>query len=580
MYTTGLSAMGTSRLPRRFGKVFIAALLVLLMQVSLVASASAVEKVAWTGSFTGAYADNPTPVVTESTLVTFEVSRQLNDSTTHGASIRVFNDAGTHLKGCTTGSSCVVGSNPAPGTSVSYYAELWVIRDGVYVKHSTSSSVTVTDPGWDGSFTGAYADNPRPVLGESTLVTFQVDAVLSSASIRVFNDAGTHLKGCTTGSSCVVGSNPAPGTSVSYYAELWVIRDGVYVKHSTSSSVTVTDPGWTGSFTSAESVAGEYEFLGVPSALFTWDEPLQYAWIDIIGESGDVIGTCASAGALKCSAGVALGPEESQAVHAEARVHGSGGGYVTIATSGSVELTGMDADAFASFLLSAPESALVALLGDTRAAKAVEVRGKQLSAEYCLALGQRYPTHRLGSTVPDLTLLCSAGKVGLLAWLIVEVGVDGALDMISSIDDNPGTDADPAPEPEPAPQPPGGGGGDDPPPVVDTCQLPSGPDPDVFYFYQRQAQADEILSEGVRKVGPQGKIWLAGVLYSTAADAQAELALPDPAPDGYFEVPRDRLGDLYGPYCVDPAFGQPGGGIEYWTTQEINMEGLTWHPMQ
>ena len=103
----------------------------------------------------------------------------------------------------------------------------------------------------------------------------------------------------------------------------------------------------------------------------------------------------------------------------------------------------------------------------------------------------------------------------------------------------------------------------------------------MFYFYQRDYQRVLIEQNAfVRWVGDQGRIWLASVLYSTAAEAQAELALPDAPPDGYYEVPRDRLEDLYGPYCVQPDFAQPGGGYEYWTTQEINMEGLTWHPMQ
>ncbi len=147
-------------------------------------------------------------------------------------------------------------------------------------------------------------------------------------------------------------------------------------------------------------------------------------------------------------------------------------------------------------------------------------------------------------------------------------------------DDHRGIDGEYAPEPQPKPAPIIPGGPNDPPKTgVDTCQIPPGQDPDTFYFYQRTGQARLIEDNGLRQVGAQGKIWLSSVLYATAAQAQADLALPDPPPDGYYEVPRDRLDDLYGPYCVEPNFGQPGGGYEYWTTKEINMRGLTWHPL-
>ena len=75
-----------------------------------------------------------------------------------------------------------------------------------------------------------------------------------------------------------------------------------------------------------------------------------------------------------------------------------------------------------------------------------------------------------------------------------------------------------------------------------------------------------------------GKIWVSPTQYSDAAATQADPALPDPPPDRYYEMPRERLEDIYGPYCVDPAFGQPGGGVEYWTTKSIDMAGLTFHP--
>ena len=181
------------------------------------------------------------------------------------------------------------------------------------------------------------------------------------------------------------------------------------------------------------------------------------------------------------------------------------------------------------------------------------------------------------STLRTATMIVAATAGVLTAgggtyWLVTSQAGDPTNDL--------GVDGGNDPVPEPQPAPIGPGGPNDPPKTaVDTCQIPPGQDPDVFYFYQRFGQVQGIAENGgVRWVGPQGKIWLASVLYPTAAQAQAELALPDPPPDGYFEVPRSRLEDLYGPYCVTPDFGQLAGGLEYWTTKPINMQGLTFHP--
>ncbi|GIG55008.1 RHS repeat-associated core domain-containing protein [Demequina activiva] len=135
------------------------------------------------------------------------------------------------------------------------------------------------------------------------------------------------------------------------------------------------------------------------------------------------------------------------------------------------------------------------------------------------------------------------------------------------------------PRPEPQPQPQGPRGPNSPPPTaVDTCQIPPGSEPETLYHYTRWDTVSYVERDGVRAVLGAGKIWLSPTLYTSAGAAQTNLALPDPPPDGYYEVPRERLEDIYGPYCVDPLFGQPGGGIEYWTTRPINMEGLTFHP--
>jgi hypothetical protein len=552
MFAVERRAPGSGRVVNPWGRVLFAALMILLVQVAPLTPAQGTEKVVWSGGFTGASAANPTPVLTASTAVTFSVSRSLTDPETYGAQIRLYRGEGEYMGVCSYGSSCSLNSNPAPGTSLSYYAQVWVmsggtwvgstisptvtvtdpgwtgsfteafavnsmpvlsestsvvfkvdaalssaqirlfrgvgellgtcssgslcslnsnpvpgaalsyyaqvwvVRDGSWVHYATSPTVTVTDPGWTGVFTEAYAVNSMPVLSESTSVVFKVDSTLSSAQIRLFRGASEWIGTCTTGSSCPLNSNPAPGTSLSYYAQVWVLRNGSWVDYATSPTVVVTDPGWTGSFTSAEAVGGEYEFLGVTSARFTWDEPLQYAWIDIVDEQGGVVGTCSQTGSLECSAALALGPDESQELHARARVHGVGGGFVTVATSASVELMGMDAEAYANFLLTAPEAALVALLGQARAAQALQLRTAVQSQTFCHSLGIRFSGNALfRSSVPDATLLCMGGTAAALAWMITTVGVDIALDIFEDAAD---TDVETVPGGPGADPDPGGGG--------------------------------------------------------------------------------------------------------------------------
>jgi len=216
---------------RWFSAPRIAAVLVtLLIAQSLPAgSARATGQVDWTGSFTSASAANPAPVLDAGTSVNFVVSRAINDQSTYGAKLRVFDGAGGWLATCFEGTACSVYSNPAPGTPLSYYAEMWVQHAGVYVYYSTSAVVTVTDPGWTGSFTSASAANPTPVLDAGTSVNFSVSTALSSAKLRVFDGAGGWLATCFEGTACSVYSNPAPGTSLTYYAELWVQHAGTYV---------------------------------------------------------------------------------------------------------------------------------------------------------------------------------------------------------------------------------------------------------------------------------------------------------------------------------------------------------------
>lgn len=154
---------------RRTGSVAATVLVLVSLLVSGHTPVAAQTRVAWTGVFTGVVVPKPEPALDDYTRVYFNVSRPLNDSSTHGAELRMF--AGdSYIGKCNSGTTCSLNANPAPGTSITYHAEVWVLRAGEWVKSETSQSVTVTDPGWTGSFVSADAGNSFPALGDSTTV--------------------------------------------------------------------------------------------------------------------------------------------------------------------------------------------------------------------------------------------------------------------------------------------------------------------------------------------------------------------------------------------------------------------------
>ena len=122
------------------------------------------------------------------------------------------------------------------------------------------------------------------------------------------------------------------------------------------------------------------------------------------------------------------------------------------------------------------------------------------------------------------------------------------------------------------PIPPSGG------PGSANCDEDESSAPVNLRHYTTEAGRLAIQADGEIRIGLSGRTFLTSAVYATATEAQADLALPR-TPAGYFEVPRSRLGDLRGPTCVQPQYGQPGGGTQYWVTSPISAQGLTWVPI-
>ncbi|MGI8882512.1 MAG: RHS repeat-associated core domain-containing protein [Jatrophihabitans sp.] len=85
-------------------------------------------------------------------------------------------------------------------------------------------------------------------------------------------------------------------------------------------------------------------------------------------------------------------------------------------------------------------------------------------------------------------------------------------------------------------------------------------------------------SENMIKTGEtSGKIWLTPDVYRTGTEARSNLAL-ETTPEGYYEIPVSRIGNLNGPGPVQSNGEQPGGGIEYTTTEPISVEWIPFVP--
>ena len=384
---------------------------------------------------------------------------------------------------------------------------------GTFVVLSGGSAQAATP--WSGSITSFTADTlTTDVNHDYAIVSVEVsEPVRDGYLISVYDDSGTRVCQSMTSypTGCAFTSRPATNSSKSYtaYVALDAPTSGPPTDdvRATTGPLTITNIGWTGHFTSVDVVEGDEAFLGATSAVFTWDEPLEFVHIDIVDSAGDVITTCSTAGILDCAGARALGPEETEAIHAEARVTLPNGGYATVATSADAELTGMDPYAYADFLLSAPEASVAALLGATRAAQAVELRTAVQSETFCVALGRVLPsTTMFHSSAPDATVMCVAGQGLVLGFLIGSAGVEEALLIMSMAAgaDHPATE----PDPDPAPVPdPGGDGGqnqppDEPPPGDYLCEVigPNGEKlalaPQEFYSHVIGDHMSGTLSTG------------------------------------------------------------------------------------
>ncbi len=90
----------------------------------------------------------------------------------------------------------------------------------------------------------------------------------------------------------------------------------------------------------------------------------------------------------------------------------------------------------------------------------------------------------------------------------------------------------------------------------------------VYSRYMSRAELDAVQDTNTLRGGRPGDTYFSTNRYTTATDAQSALSL-DSTPDVRVDFTITNNPSTVGPYPVEPDFGQPGGGIEYWSSDSI-----------
>ncbi|MGI8426259.1 MAG: hypothetical protein ACR2FO_04110 [Actinomycetota bacterium] len=97
----------------------------------------------------------------------------------------------------------------------------------------------------------------------------------------------------------------------------------------------------------------------------------------------------------------------------------------------------------------------------------------------------------------------------------------------------------------------------------------------MLHHYTDEVGKSAIMRTGYLLPGIDGRLYLTAESISSAAEAQARLALSR-RPSGYFEISELLVNDIGHPDPVPPKYGQPGGGQEQFVTRAIAATELSW----
>lgn len=99
-----------------------------------------------------------------------------------------------------------------------------------------------------------------------------------------------------------------------------------------------------------------------------------------------------------------------------------------------------------------------------------------------------------------------------------------------------------------------------------------------LYHFTNDVGYQGIIVDRIIVPGPDGYVYLTPTPYQSSTYAQQQLSMSR-TPAGYFQIPTNDVGPFNPPTIVQPANGQPGGGLETRVPHPVSIENALWIPL-
>jgi len=110
--------------------------------------------------------------------------------------------------------------------------------------------------------------------------------------------------------------------------------------------------------------------------------------------------------------------------------------------------------------------------------------------------------------------------------------------------------------------------------VVKSPELPR-----RFSRYMSRSELEVVQETGLLRGGRPGDTYFTTNKFRTIRSAEDKLALPRP-PEVRLDFEIINQPRIYGPRKVAPAFGKPGGGVEYWSPDPVRVRIIRWRDLR
>jgi hypothetical protein len=103
--------------------------------------------------------------------------------------------------------------------------------------------------------------------------------------------------------------------------------------------------------------------------------------------------------------------------------------------------------------------------------------------------------------------------------------------------------------------------------------------PRRFSRYMSRSELEAVQETGLLRSGRPGDSYFTTNKFRTVRSAEEKLALPR-SPEVRLDFEITGQPTIYGPRKVAPAFGKPGGGIEYWSPDPVRVRIIRWRDLK